>query len=153
MKKRKIGLGFIYRGEVTGIRCLLPGKTSGLASPPKLHSTLHQAACAQPHHLALSPSRAQLLFPPCVPFILLFSPPRKPSFPVCPSPSPCIHSSSDGPCSRQGKLIEARAQGVCGPRPRGLHELIRLVQTWDFFWNVVLNQGALRTNLGVLKKI
>lgn len=129
-----------------------PDLRAGL--PPKLRSTLHQAACAQPHHLALPPNRAELLFSsPCALDPALLST-YKALLPCLPLSLPiCTRSSSDGPCPRRGKLIEARAQGVCGPGPRGLRELIRLVQTWDFLWNVVLNQGALRTRLGVLKHL
>ena len=84
-EEKKIGLGFMYTGDVTGIRCLLPGNASGLAYPTAPWYSLPGSLCSVPSQPALPPPLPTFCFPVSVPIMLLFSPPGQLSFLVYPS--------------------------------------------------------------------
>lgn len=112
----------MYTGDVTRIRCLLPGNASGLAYPHCSLVLSTRQPVLRPKSAGYSPTTAELLFPClCAHHAALLStwtallshlPLTFPTY-TC--------SSSDRPSSSQSKVIEARAQGEClWPRAQGL---------------------------------
>lgn len=157
MTRRKIRLGFIYGGDIIGIRSLFPGNSAGLASTaasyiksrPWPTSSLDShcypsgSPCSVPSQPALPCTTSELLlsclcathpFPP-PPFMAALHLPHMPTFQV------------------KWTLLQSR-RGDRSQSPGSMSEdqgLVWTLQTWDSLQIVALNQGALKINSGAFK--